>query len=78
MLWLLRRREADAERDKVVRDIEARSTALEGHLAELRATERELEDVRTAHYGAAMPCTRRRAGCCRSTPKWPASSRRSG
>ena len=53
MLWLLRRREAEAERDKVVRDIEARSTAFEGHLAELRATERELEDVRTAHYGAS-------------------------
>ena len=53
MLWLLRRREADAERDKVVRDIEARSTAFEGHLAELRAAERELEEVRTAHYGAS-------------------------
>ncbi len=53
MLWLLRRREADAERDKVVRDIEARTTAFEGHMAELRATERELEDVRTAHYGAS-------------------------
>ena len=53
MLWLLRRREADAERDKVVRDIEARTTAFEGHMAELRATERELEEVRTAHYGAS-------------------------
>ncbi|HTN50161.1 MAG TPA: chromosome segregation protein SMC [Burkholderiaceae bacterium] len=53
LLWLLRRREAETERDKVARDIEARSTALEGHVAELRAAERELEEVRSAHYGAS-------------------------
>jgi chromosome segregation protein len=53
MLWLLRKREAEAERDKVARDIETRTTALEGHVAELRGTERALEDVRTAHYAAS-------------------------
>jgi chromosome segregation protein len=53
MLWLLRRREAEAERDKVARDIETRTTALEGHVAELRGTERALEEVRTAHYAAS-------------------------
>jgi chromosome segregation protein len=53
MLWLLRRRDAEAERDKVARDIESRTTALEGHVAELRAAERALEDVRAAHYGAS-------------------------
>jgi chromosome segregation protein len=53
MLWLLRRREAETERDKVARDIETRATALEGHVAELRGTERALEDVRTAHYAAS-------------------------
>ena len=53
LLWLSRRREAEAERDKAARDIEARTTALEGHVAELRATERELEDVRAAHYAAS-------------------------
>jgi chromosome segregation protein len=53
MLWLLRKREAEAERDKVARDIESRSTALEAHVAELRAAERALEEVRTAHYAAS-------------------------
>ncbi len=53
LLWASRKREAAAERDKVARDIEARSTALEQHIAELRATERRLEDVRAAHYAAS-------------------------
>jgi chromosome segregation protein len=53
LLWLSRRREAEAERDKVTRDIEARTTALESHVAELRAAERELEEVRAGHYGAS-------------------------
>ncbi len=53
MLWLLRKREAETEREKVARDIETRTTALEGHVAELRGTERALEDVRTAHYAAS-------------------------
>ncbi len=53
LLWLTRRREAEAEREKVARDVEARSTALEAHTAELRAAERELEEVRTGHYGAS-------------------------
>ena len=53
LLWLSRRREAEAERDKVSRDIEARTTALESHVAELRAAERELEEVRASHYGAS-------------------------
>ncbi len=53
LLWASRRREAAAEQAKVARDIEARSAALEQHVAELRATERMLEDVRAAHYAAA-------------------------
>jgi chromosome segregation protein len=53
LLWTSRRREAAAEREKVARDIEARSAALEQHSAELRATERLLEEVRAAHYAAA-------------------------
>ncbi len=53
LLWLSRRREAESERDKVTRDIEARTTALESHVADLRAAERELEEVRTSHYGAS-------------------------
>jgi chromosome segregation protein len=53
LLWLSRRREAEAEHDKAARDIDARTTSLEGHVAELRATERALEDVRSAHYAAS-------------------------
>ena len=53
LLWLMRKREADVERDKVARDIVARTTSLDGHVAELRAAERSLEDVRAGHYGAS-------------------------
>jgi chromosome segregation protein len=53
LLWLTRQRDAQAERDKVERDIAVRSTALEQHLAELRAAERQLEDERAAHYAAS-------------------------
>lgn len=53
LLWASRKREAEAEREKVARDIEARSAALEQHIAELRATERVLEEVRAAHYAAS-------------------------
>jgi chromosome segregation protein len=53
LLWLTRRREAEAERQKVARDIEARTTALEAHIAELRAAERELEEVRAAHFASS-------------------------
>lgn len=52
LLWLTRRREAQAEQDKVARDIEARSSALEGHIAELRAVEARLEELRAAQYAA--------------------------
>ncbi len=53
LLWLTRSREAEAERDRVERDIATRSTALEQHLAELRAAERQLEEQRSAHYAAS-------------------------
>ncbi|MFN3564925.1 MAG: chromosome segregation protein SMC, partial [Burkholderiaceae bacterium] len=53
LLWASRKREAEAEREKVARDVEARSAALEAHVAELRATERMLEEVRAAHYAAS-------------------------
>ncbi|MEW5879875.1 MAG: chromosome segregation protein SMC [Pseudomonadota bacterium] len=53
LLWATRKREAEAEREKVARDIESRSAALESHIAELRATERLLEEVRAAHYAAS-------------------------
>ncbi len=53
LLWLSRRREAEAERQKAARDIDSRTTALEGHVAELRATERALEEVRAAHFASS-------------------------
>ncbi len=53
LLWGTRKREADAERSKVARDIANRTLALEAHVAELRASERALEDVRSAHFAAS-------------------------
>ncbi len=53
LLWLTRLNEARAEQDRVQRDIASRTAALEQHLAELRAAERQVEDVRAAHYAAA-------------------------
>ena len=53
LLWMTRKRDAHAEQEKVARDIELRSVALEAHIAELRAAERRLEEARGAHYAGA-------------------------
>ena len=53
LLWLTRKREADAEREKTARDITNRTVAFEAHVAEQRAAERALEDVRAAHFAAS-------------------------
>ena len=53
LLWLTRKRDAHAEQEKVARDIEVRTVALEAHVADLRAAERRLEEARTAHYAGA-------------------------
>jgi chromosome segregation protein len=53
LLWLSRRRDAETERERIARDSESRTTALEAHLAELRGVERALEEVRSAHYAAS-------------------------
>ena len=53
LLWLTRKREADAERDKVTRDIANRTVAFDAHVADLRGAERALEDVRSAHFAAS-------------------------
>ena len=53
LLWMTRKRDAAAEQDKVARDIEMRSVALEAHVAELRAAERRLEEARGAHYAGS-------------------------
>ncbi len=53
LLWLARRCDAAAEQEKVARDIEVRSVALDGHIADLRAAERRLEEARAAHYAGS-------------------------
>jgi len=49
MLWLTRKREAAAERERAARELGERTVALEAHIAELRATELALEQARVAH-----------------------------
>ncbi len=53
LLWMTRKRDAAAEQDKVARDIELRSVALEAHIAELRAAERRLEEARSAQFAGS-------------------------
>ena len=53
LLWLLRQREAEAEREKVARDIEQAQIALEAQTADLRSVEAKLEELRQAGYAAA-------------------------
>ncbi len=53
LLWLTRKREADAERDRVTRDIANRTVAFDAHVADLRGAERALEDIRNAHFAAS-------------------------
>jgi chromosome segregation protein len=52
MLWLLRSREAHAQRQRCVREVEQAEAAIEAHRAELSALQRRLEEERTAHYAA--------------------------
>jgi chromosome segregation protein len=52
LLWLGRREEAKAERDRVNAQIEKSQTDLEAELAKLREAESALETIRSAHYAA--------------------------
>ena len=76
LLWLTRKREADAERDKVTRDIANRTVAFDAHVADLRGAERALEDVRSAHFAASDAVHAEQGALFKSTPKWRSSSRR--
>jgi chromosome segregation protein len=49
LLWLARRRDAEQERTRAAAETGAASVAVERATAELRAVERELEEVRAAH-----------------------------
>src|SRR6185436_1931006 len=50
MLWLLRKQEAGTQRGRQVREIERLTLELESETANLRATEKRLEDMRAQHY----------------------------
>ena len=78
MLWLLASARPTPSVTRSSRDIRGAvdaSRAISRNCAALSASSRTYAPRITAR---AMPCTRRRAGCCRSTPKWPGSSPKSG
>ncbi|MDP3636381.1 MAG: chromosome segregation protein SMC, partial [Azonexus sp.] len=52
VLWLLRRREAEAERQRVGLEVERAATELEAQSAALRETEARAEAMREAHFAA--------------------------
>jgi len=52
LLWMLRRDEAAAERERHARDIERSINELEAETAALRSFERQVEEMRAAHYTA--------------------------
>jgi chromosome segregation protein len=52
LLWFLRRKDANAERERHTRDIGAVSNELEAGAAGLREIESRVETARVAHYGA--------------------------
>ncbi|MGB9494212.1 MAG: chromosome segregation protein SMC [Azonexus sp.] len=52
LLWLLRKREAEAERQRVALEVERAVTELEAQNAALRETEARAEEMREAHFAA--------------------------
>jgi len=52
LLWLVKRNEAEAERQRVALEVARATTELEGHSATLRDTESRLETAREAHFAA--------------------------
>ncbi|WP_163899307.1 hypothetical protein, partial [Proteus mirabilis] len=53
LLWLLRKREAQAEQERHQRAIEQAQIDLEAQTAQLRHIEAELETMRVAHYASS-------------------------
>ncbi|MFC5301223.1 chromosome segregation protein SMC [Azospira restricta] len=53
LLWLLKRNEAQAERERAARDVERASNDLEGQTAGLREVEARLEAAREQHFGSS-------------------------
>lgn len=52
LLWLLKKREAEAERQRLALDVERATTELEAQSAALRETEARAEATREAHFAA--------------------------
>jgi chromosome segregation protein len=52
LLWLLKKREAEAERQRLALEVERASTELEAQSAALRETELRAEETREAHFAA--------------------------
>ncbi len=52
VLWLVRKREAEAERQRVALEVERAITELEAQSAALRETEARAEETREAHFAA--------------------------
>ncbi len=52
LLWLMRRNEAEAERNRISREIEKAQSGLEAQTADLRRMEAALEHLRQAHFAA--------------------------
>ena len=50
LLWLLRKQEAGAQRERHARDIERLGLELEAQISALRAAEKRLEETRALHY----------------------------
>ena len=53
LLWLLRRNDAQAERDRLAHEIERASIDLEAQNAALRETEARLEEARESHFSTS-------------------------
>lgn len=53
LLWLLRRNDAQAERERLQREVERAAIDLEAQTAALRETEARLEEAREGHFAAS-------------------------
>lgn len=50
LLWASRKRDALMQQEKLAQEIESRAIELESHIADQRAIERSVEEIRAAHY----------------------------
>ncbi len=53
LLWLTRKRDAAAQRNRIQRDVEAAALDIEAETARLRQAERQVEALRAGHYSAS-------------------------